>query len=284
MTDATACCTSVASSTASNSTGKERDAESGNDYFGARYYASSMGRFLSPDWSAKVMPIPYAKLDDPQSLNLYSYVLNHPLNSIDPNGHDWFYVDKKWQWQKGSTFHDADGNATKDKGYAGLLVATSTGKNARGATTFSLTLYDQNKVVATGSGFSGGGWKNGPGDPKFGPTPNGNYEMHLELRDSQGPNTVIDANNPPHFNGIQRMHNIGDFDVVGAYGTVRAYLDPLDGQKGSRYFHGQEDGFNWTHGCLSYGKDESHEMRNALWNLPAQESAATVNRTVEAPQ
>ena len=29
--------------------GKERDSESGNDYFGARYYGSSMGRFLSPD-------------------------------------------------------------------------------------------------------------------------------------------------------------------------------------------------------------------------------------------
>jgi RHS repeat-associated protein len=35
------------------STGKERDSESGNDYFGARYYASTMGRFMSPDWAAK---------------------------------------------------------------------------------------------------------------------------------------------------------------------------------------------------------------------------------------
>ena len=34
-------------------TGKERDSESGNDYFGARYYASTMGRFMSPDWSPK---------------------------------------------------------------------------------------------------------------------------------------------------------------------------------------------------------------------------------------
>jgi RHS repeat-associated protein len=37
-------------------TGKERDTESGNDYFGARYYASTMGRFMSPDWSAKAEP------------------------------------------------------------------------------------------------------------------------------------------------------------------------------------------------------------------------------------
>ena len=68
-------------------TGKERDADSGNDYFGARYYASSMGRFMSPDWSAKEEPVPYAKLDDPQSLNLYAYVQNNPLSSVDNDGH-----------------------------------------------------------------------------------------------------------------------------------------------------------------------------------------------------
>jgi len=71
----------------SRSTGKERDAESGNDYFGARYYASSMGRFMSPDWSAKAEPVPYAKLADPQSLNLYVYVLNNPMTGIDKDGH-----------------------------------------------------------------------------------------------------------------------------------------------------------------------------------------------------
>jgi RHS repeat-associated protein len=68
-------------------TGKERDSESGNDYFGARYYASNMGRWMSPDWSAKEDPIPYAHLDDPQSLNLYSYVLNNPLAEPDLDGH-----------------------------------------------------------------------------------------------------------------------------------------------------------------------------------------------------
>ena len=30
-------------------TGKERDSESGLDDFGARYYASTMGRFMKPD-------------------------------------------------------------------------------------------------------------------------------------------------------------------------------------------------------------------------------------------
>jgi RHS repeat-associated protein len=87
MTLPAACLFSEASGHRSISTGKERDAESGNDYFGARYYASSMGRFMSPDWSAKAEPVPYAKLNDPQTLNLYAYVGNNPLTRTDPTGH-----------------------------------------------------------------------------------------------------------------------------------------------------------------------------------------------------
>ncbi len=68
-------------------TGKERDTESGLDYFGARYYASIMGRFMSPDWSTKIEPVPYSKLDNPQTLNLYAYVGNNPLSLTDSDGH-----------------------------------------------------------------------------------------------------------------------------------------------------------------------------------------------------
>jgi RHS repeat-associated protein len=65
----------------SRSTGKERDTESGNDYFGARYYSSAMGRFTSPD------PIPISlEIDNPQSWNKYSYAFNRPLSLVDPNG------------------------------------------------------------------------------------------------------------------------------------------------------------------------------------------------------
>jgi RHS repeat-associated protein len=82
-------------------TGKERDAESGNDYFEARYYSSTMGRFMSPDWSAKIEPVPYAKMGDPQSLNLYAYVQNHPLSATDPDGH----IENSW-WQNASATYD----------------------------------------------------------------------------------------------------------------------------------------------------------------------------------
>jgi RHS repeat-associated protein len=68
-------------------TGKERDAATGLDNFGARYNSSSFGRFMSPD--------PYnagASIDAPQSWNAYSYVLNNPLNSVDPDGLDCVYL------------------------------------------------------------------------------------------------------------------------------------------------------------------------------------------------
>ena len=68
-------------------TGKERDTESGLDYFGARYYASSMGRWMSPDWASKPEAVPYSSLDNPQSLNLYGYVGNNPLSRADADGH-----------------------------------------------------------------------------------------------------------------------------------------------------------------------------------------------------
>lgn len=56
-------------------TGKERDIESGLDNFEARYYGSSMGRFMSPDYSGLM----YADPLNRQSFNLYSYVRNNPL-------------------------------------------------------------------------------------------------------------------------------------------------------------------------------------------------------------
>jgi len=68
-------------------TGKERDSESGLDYFGDRYYSNGLGRFITPDWAAKAAAVPYAEFADPQSLNLYSYVRNIPTTKYDADGH-----------------------------------------------------------------------------------------------------------------------------------------------------------------------------------------------------
>jgi len=72
-------------------TGKERDTESGLDNSSARHYGSSMGRFMSPDFTgvgSDPVPVPSADFENPQSLNLYSYVHNSPLVNVDPDGHD----------------------------------------------------------------------------------------------------------------------------------------------------------------------------------------------------
>jgi RHS repeat-associated protein len=68
-------------------TGKERDAETGLDYFGARYYSNGLGRFVTPDWAARPIAVPYADFGNPQSLNLYRYGQNNPMTFGDPDGH-----------------------------------------------------------------------------------------------------------------------------------------------------------------------------------------------------
>jgi RHS repeat-associated protein len=65
-------------------TGKQRDQESGLDYFGARYYGSALGRFTSPDpLDANII-----RILNPQRWNKYAYVVNNPLALTDPDGRD----------------------------------------------------------------------------------------------------------------------------------------------------------------------------------------------------
>jgi RHS repeat-associated protein len=61
-------------------TGQKLDRGTGLLYYGARYYDSGLGMFISPD---SIVPSP----GDPQSLNRYSYVRNNPLGRFDPTGH-----------------------------------------------------------------------------------------------------------------------------------------------------------------------------------------------------
>jgi len=56
-------------------TGREYDTETGNYYYRARYYKPSIGRFISRD------PIGYHN-----SINLYTYVKNDPVDWTDPDG------------------------------------------------------------------------------------------------------------------------------------------------------------------------------------------------------
>lgn len=57
-------------------TGREFDVETGFYFYRARYYAPNIGRFISED------PIGFVGV----TVNLYVYVLNNPVNFIDPYG------------------------------------------------------------------------------------------------------------------------------------------------------------------------------------------------------
>jgi RHS repeat-associated protein len=107
---------SAADSTRQKFTQKERDNESGLDYFLARYYSSAQGRFTSPDeftggphesfYVGELIPpdpILYAELTEPQSFNKYQYCLNNPLRYVDPDGHQTAAADAlKAAWTAGA--------------------------------------------------------------------------------------------------------------------------------------------------------------------------------------
>lgn len=42
---------------------------------------------MTPDWAARATAVPYAVFGDPQTLNLYTYVENAPVNRVDADGH-----------------------------------------------------------------------------------------------------------------------------------------------------------------------------------------------------
>jgi RHS repeat-associated protein len=143
-------------------TGKEHDSESGNDYFGARYYASTMGRFTSPDPSG----LAYADPTNPQSFNLYSYVLNNPLVNIDPDGLKCFQVDGDGNLtgssNAGDCATDANGNPTNNDIYVDDEKASNAFLDSNGDL-LGYTNGSGQQVGADGNPFYDAGTLNGNG-------------------------------------------------------------------------------------------------------------------------
>jgi RHS repeat-associated protein len=168
-------------------TGKERDSESGLDDFDARYYASTMGRFMTPDPLA-------GHVSDPQTLNRYAYVRNNPLNLTDPTGLDF-----------NLTCSGAD-TATCHGGLQGTTT-TTTDANGNQTSTFAATvisnnssggLVDQNgnqySAAVTGAGVSF--TQAGSDQSSLGTFINGSNETNLQATNLPGFSFTFTYSNP----------------------------------------------------------------------------------------
>ncbi|HEY0760236.1 MAG TPA: RHS repeat-associated core domain-containing protein [Acidisarcina sp.] len=131
-------------------TGKERDAESGLDHFEFRSYASTMGRWMLPDPRGNSV----ADFANPQSWNMYSYVLNNPLKYVDPFGLDCAYLNDAGNGIESSDRSSSIGECGKTGGYwvSGAVNTLNVdsnggyhfGNNSVGADgTLQVTVYDK---------------------------------------------------------------------------------------------------------------------------------------------
>ena len=131
-------------------TGKERDTESGLDNFGARYFTSGLGRFMTPDWAVRPTAVPYALFGDPQSLNLYTYVRNDPVTRADADGHE--CPEAQRCNKKG-----ADTQSSAEE--AGLYNGTAEGKNQDAQNTKAQNTSSGGFWEKLGNFVTGNGWK-----------------------------------------------------------------------------------------------------------------------------
>ncbi|MDQ1637732.1 MAG: hypothetical protein QOF62_1071 [Pyrinomonadaceae bacterium] len=113
-------------------TAKEHDTETGLDYFLARYYSSTQGRFTSPD------PLHSSGRSlQPQSWNRYTYCVDNPVQFIDPRGLDWGTYDlgngtTSFVWFKGKVGkYNGRQYSRFDPGKTGTVIPLVGGGSAR---------------------------------------------------------------------------------------------------------------------------------------------------------
>lgn len=196
----------------SRCTGKERDSESNLDYFEARHYGSSLGRFMQPDplpwlgWqhlaedsSEEEKDEAHKKFEDwisnPQNFNMYAYVLNNPLNKTDPTGMSGCTAGDK-------TFSTCTITITYNKEtHEGTLVVTGENKGDKSPTTLltsQVVVGGDGHVTPTGT-FTAttwskdhtstveGRWSETPYSKTwFGTNAFGPYQLHMKELDSRG--------------------------------------------------------------------------------------------------
>jgi len=209
-------------------TGKERDTETGLDYFGARYYRANLGRFTSVDPTVTMKE----NIVDPQRWNRYAYGRNNPLRFVDPNGRDWIeYSGEQVTWYGGST-----GDRSQPSG-----------------------------SYPASSGLPGHQTPSEQRTKDAGPVPEGDYSINLRPdpnRVAKADSRTGELVGSPS-GGIEQVpeefttqsgatYTYGSHGTGGGWGNTRAQLEPAantqtSGRSGF-YLHDSEKGY--THGCV----------------------------------
>jgi len=214
-------------------TGKERDSESGLDMFGARYYGSSLGRFMTPD------PLG-GHQEDPQTLNKYAYVRNNPVTLTDPTGLDFYlscdknngttcqgghqyYKDKEGNYQQTVVKSDKNGNLTDQSGnkYHAEVDGKGVHFSQEGSKTSSL-----------------GTWVNGSNETKFTQTSGALAGFSFDFHQTSKEQT---ANGTFYYPGAPR--NAYDAILKAGFSAAMAddFFNPLHGYIGSYHYRSQGD-------------------------------------------
>ncbi len=169
------------------SIGKERKAETGLDYFGARYSSSAQGRFTSPD-----TPLIDQFLDAPQSWNIYAYGRNNPLRYVD---------------RLGEAIELVGDEDERKKQLEGLQTAVG---NKAGAYLYQNAEKDQNGNL-TGRYFVGvlGGGPSGKG-PEFASINSASQALSGVIADTQ----------------IAQIRTIQPGEPINFFGNLQAALNP----------------------------------------------------------
>lgn len=184
-------------------TGKERDSESGLDDFPARYYTSSMGRWMTPDLVG-------GHLEDPQTLNRYAYVRNNPTSLTDPTGLD-FYLNC---------------TQTSDTCQGGHVGTTTTTTDANGNTTstFNPTVVTSASLQDPNSGNTATVNENGVQITTGGQTYQGTFISNTPAADVQGSGQLQDFSFHINGNCGGSCFTSGEWSYNGTLNQARALL------------------------------------------------------------
>lgn len=208
-------------------TGKERDAESGLDYFGARYYGSSMGRMMSPDDFSKDTHVA-----DPQSWNLYAYARNNPLRYTDPTG--------QTATESSSCSTDSSGHHTCNVSItASIAIYAQSGSG--------LTQAQLNSAASTIQGSINSAWSGSFNQDGV------SYNVSTNVSVS-----VFGSQDAASGSGAQNVIGISNGDAIP--GRADSYVNPRS--LGQAIFGGQDTGV-WNYNNLGTGV-AAHEFTHLL--------------------